>query len=417
MAGWMPASRLVALAVAAVLVLGLAGCGNSGPAAHGARSGQRTLTIYADLPLRGPQFGETQAMVQAMRLVLQDRGDAAGDYSVRLRTLDDADPATGRWSPVRCAADARLVARDLSAVGVIGTYDSGCTRVELPILNRAGVAMISPVNTYTGLTQPYQPGEPGRYRPSGHRTFVRVSPPDALQGGAAVALARALDVHQLYIVNDGRPYGQGLVSAALASAAASGLDIQRSQLVQGPAGRGATVAEDRRLWLAIERSGADAVFYAGDMDDAPGGFWRARPAVLREVRIIAPDALFRDAFLQSTGTAAEGTYVLFGSVPADRLSDQGKAFASEYASRYGQPGTYTLYAAESAGVLLDAIGRSDGHRRSVVHELLGTRFYDGLLGRWSFDANGDTTLRRFTDLVVDGGRFRFDRVLDLSDEG
>jgi branched-chain amino acid transport system substrate-binding protein len=52
-----------------------------------------------------------------------------------------------------------------------------------------------------------------------------------------------------------------------------------------------------------------------------------------------------------------------------------------------------------------------------VKELLGTRFYDGLLGRWSFDANGDTTLRRFTDLVVDGGRFRFDRVLDLSDEG
>jgi branched-chain amino acid transport system substrate-binding protein len=417
MAGWMPALRLAALAVAAVLVLALAGCGDSGPAAHGARAGQRTLTVYADLPLRGPQFGETQAMVQAIRLVLHDRGDAAGDYNVRLRTLDDADPATGRWSPARCAADARLVARDLSAVGVIGTYDSGCTRVELPILNRAGVAMISPVNSYTGLTQPYQPGEPGRYRPSGRRTFVRVSPPDALQGGAAVALARALDVHELFIVSDGRPYGQGLVNAALAAATANGLSIQRAEILPGPTGHGATAAEDRRLWLAVERSGADAVFYAGDMDDGPGGFWRARPGVLRTVRIIAPDALFRDAFLQSAGTAAEGTYVLFGSVPADRLSDQGKAFASEYASRYGQPGTYTLYAAESAGVLFDAIGRSDGRRRSVVQELLGTRFYDGLLGRWSFDANGDTTLRRFTDLVVDGGRFRFDRVLDLSDEG
>ena len=51
----------------------------------------------------------------------------------------------------------------------IGTYNSGAAKIAMPILNRAGLLMISPANTWPGLTKPGKgdPGEPEIYRPSG----------------------------------------------------------------------------------------------------------------------------------------------------------------------------------------------------------------------------------------------------------
>jgi hypothetical protein len=64
-------------------------------------------------------------------------------------------------------------------------------------------------------------------------------------------------------------------------------------------------------------------------------------------------------------------------------------------------------------VLLEAIARSDGTAPSVRDEVLRTRFFDGLLGRWSFDAQGDITPAHYASIRIDGGRFRFDRALEL----
>ena len=51
-----------------------------------------------------------------------------------------------------------------------------------------------------------------------------------------------------------------------------------------------------------------------------------------------------------------------------------------------------LYAPEGAQateVLLDAIGRSDGTRMSVIRELFATKVRNGVLGTFSFDRFGD----------------------------
>jgi ABC-type branched-subunit amino acid transport system substrate-binding protein len=105
--------------------------------------------------------------------------------------------------------------------------------------------------------------------------------------------------------------------------------------------------------------------------------------------------------------------VLFPAIPADHVSGRGADFVSAYTARYGAPGLYTVYAAEAATAIVDAIARSNGTRAGVLRELRrGPR--DGLLGRYAFDAAGDTTLRRYAALVVDQERFRFERVVDVS---
>jgi branched-chain amino acid transport system substrate-binding protein len=383
----------------------------------------RVLTIYSDLPMRGPQLNETQAMVQAIRLVLGDDQDSVGDFRIRYVERDDSTAQSGRWDPATCRANARSYARDRSAVAVIGTFDSGCTEIELPILNRAGLVLVSPVNTATGLTLAAGPGEPDRYYPTGRRTLLRLAPPDLLQADAAVALARADGRHRLFVVSDGRPWGQAIADRAQRIAEAAGLPVvQRVRSVPHlPRAVPCAVRKgDRQLWRAIHASGADAVLFAGTMADDPVGFVCAERPTLGDaadsIHVIGTSRLYQDGFVVGAGTAADGVSVLFGALPTDRLAGKGSSFADEYSRRFGPPRTYTASAAEAAGVLLAAIGRSDGSRASVADEVMNTRFYNGLLGRWSVQPNGDITLRRFGVFTVGGGRFQFDRVLDVSSQ-
>jgi branched-chain amino acid transport system substrate-binding protein len=402
---------------AALVALAAAGCGDSGsPTRRATTPAPERLHIYSDLPMRPPQQPETQAMVDAVRQVIEDRQDAAGDYAVKFIERDDSDATTGLSDAAICAANARQIAGDALAVGVIGTYDTACTRAELPILNRAGIVLIAPVNQYPGFTEPTAPGEPDRYDPSGHPSFARIAPRSSLVPDAAVALAQALDVKQLAVVYANRPSQEALAQSVEGAAGAADISVA-IHARDVPTSSDALIQRDRGLWRTIAAEKADAVLFLGTLDDAPADFWRTRAAVLGDsagdVRLIAPPALYDQRFLDDAGIAADGTRVLYGFLPPESLSGKGADFVSEYTRRYGQPLTYTAYAAEAASVLLEAIARSDGTAPSVRDEVLRTRFFDGILGRWSFDANGDITPAHYASIRIDGGRFRFDRALEL----
>jgi ABC-type branched-subunit amino acid transport system substrate-binding protein len=106
---------------------------------------------------------------------------------------------------------------------------------------------------------------------------------------------------------------------------------------------------------------------------------------------------------------------LVPAIPPAQLTGEGADFVAAFTDQHGRPQAYTAYAAEAAGVLLDAIARSDGTRASVLQQVRRAGPREGLLGRYRFDAAGDATLRRYAVLVVDDGRFRFDRVVDVSE--
>src|SRR5581483_5630356 len=103
-------------------------------------------------------------------------------------------------------------------IGVIGTFNSGAAEIIVPILNRAPngpVAMISPANTYVGLTHSgpgTSAGEPNKYYPSGKRNYARVVAADDFQGAADATLAKQQGVKSLYILNDKEAYGLGVAT-------------------------------------------------------------------------------------------------------------------------------------------------------------------------------------------------------------
>jgi len=92
-----------------------------------------------------------------------------------------------------------IAVADKDTIAYIGTLNSGAAKVSIPILNAANLVMVSPANTYVGLTHAgpgTAAGEPGKYYPTGKRNYARVVAADDFQGAADATLAKQLKLSE-----------------------------------------------------------------------------------------------------------------------------------------------------------------------------------------------------------------------------
>lgn len=127
----------------------------------------------------------------------------------------------------------------------------------------------------------------------------------------------------------------------------------------------------------------------------------------RNVKLIGSDGIYKQAFVNAAGDAAEGTYVTFPGVPPFK-TPQARALSGIRHTRLGYETVRESYASnryEATRVVLQAIERAGQSDRSKVRdEAFELRSFAGILGTWSFDENGDTTLRDIPGLRIKGGR-------------
>ena len=96
-------------------------------------------------------------IVNGIKLAFHDIGykldvtDPATDekrtFTIEYLDLDDATAAAGQWTIEQEITNANLARNDPDVMAYIGTYTSGAAKVSMPILNRAGIFMVSPANT------------------------------------------------------------------------------------------------------------------------------------------------------------------------------------------------------------------------------------------------------------------------------
>ena len=372
------------------------------------------FVVVSTLPFQGVLKSETIQMSQAIRLVLEQAGYRAGPYTVGYQACDDSTTQAGASVDERCAANGRAFARTPSVIGVIGPLYSSCAASLLPVVNRmthGALGVISPSNTYVGLTHAgagAAPGDPARYYPSGRRDYVRVAVSDDAQGAANAMLAKRLGARRVYVVDDGSLYGTGLAAIFRRAAAASGLTLAGRRSWDPQAERYA------RLARTIERADPDAVFLAGTLANNGARLVRdlrarlGRPVTLLGSEGMGPPA----ALVQRAGRAAEGVTLTKPDIPRAALAPAGRRVNDAIRERTGKDSCcYTMHAAQAAEVLLAAIAGSDGTRASVTARLLRTRVHGGLFGSFSFDRNGDTTLRRIFAYRIRQGQLAFTAVI------
>ena len=411
---------LAVLGVAAALLL-VVGCGGGAGGGGGGEEEGPTAKIVSDLPMQGANRAQTTTMVNAIKLALEQRDYKAGDINIDYEVLDDATAQAGQWDAAKCAENAQSAAQDEEIIGWIGPFNSGCAAVEIPILNEAGLGMISPANTYIGLTKPGgEPDEPEKYYPTGERNYARVIVADDKQGKAGVALMLDEGFESVYILDDKETYGKGLADQFQQAAEDQGIDVVGREGIDGSA------PNYRSLMNKIAEADPDAIYFGGIIENNAAQLIKDKVGAGMsndEVAFIGPDGIFVDELLTQAGDAAEGIYVTFGGLPQSELSEEGQKFVQTYEETYDdaiQP--YTAYAYEAANVMLDAIEKASKEaggevpdREAVVQQIFATEDYQGALGTWSFDEDGDTTLTELSVQTVEGGEFKLDSVLDVSE--
>jgi branched-chain amino acid transport system substrate-binding protein len=366
-------------------------------------SGDADLLVVSDLALQGGIRENAPQVEQAIAFVLREHGFRAGRFRLAYQSCDDSIASTGLFDEAKCRANARAYARNQDVVAVVGTLNTPCTIAALPELNTApggGVAMISPFNSFQGLTRagPGVPSElPASLYPTGRRNYVRVFPTDDLQGAALALHARERGGERVFVLDDGEPDFGALLATNFETAAR-----RLGLTVAGRSSWDPRAASYEELADRVAASRATAVFVGGLLDTNAARVIRdLRERLPRRVDILA-NGVPIPLLVQRAGPAAFGTYVSFTGIVTSTLPRAGARFVERFSRT--QAGVAVeptaVYAAQATEVLLDAIGRSDGTRASVVDELFRTRVRNGLLGSFSFDGNGDISESPVTILQV-----------------
>jgi branched-chain amino acid transport system substrate-binding protein len=396
--------KIVALLVVAVLMI--TACGKGAPTA-------KIIKIYASWPMQGAMIPEGTAMLNAAKLALEQVNNQAGGYKLELVFLDDASPTTGSWDGTIEAENAQKCVNDPQCMVYFGTYNSGAAKISIPINNKAGIAQITPANTYPGLTRAVpgvtSEGEPGIYYPTGTRNYFRTHGSDDLQGAAGAAWAKCMGFTKVYILDDRQLYGKGIADAFEKRAEELGLEVLGHDGIE-------SVDIDFRALLTKVKATSPQLVYAGVLVDSGG------PQIAQQMdalgmfdagmKLMSEDAMYSDAVFQAVDPAIlDGNlFTTFPGVLPDQLpTDVGKKFYADFKAKYGSdPLGWASYAYNSTLVIIDSINRAaTKDRAGILKAMTETKNFSGITGPLTFDANGDPTTYVMSGFVIKAGKYTY----------
>ena len=124
--------------------------------------------------------------------------------------IKDHTGSDGSHAPDIAAADMTAFVADTDVVGVVGPFNSGSAKAQIPVSNEAGLFQCSPSNTNPTLTI----GEDGKTLRAANPdkiNYVRLCSNDNFQGAALAKYAyTTLGLRSALVIDDTETYGKGL---------------------------------------------------------------------------------------------------------------------------------------------------------------------------------------------------------------
>jgi len=385
---------VVALVIGLIMLLWLSGGVNA--FGSGGKGDSGVIRIYSSVPMN-----ELASIVHGAQMAFEEANYQAGGFKLDFVPLNDAPTINGHWDAGVELDNARRAVEDPDAMAYIGTYNSGAAKVSIPVLNRVHMAMISPGNTYPGLTQSgtgSAAGEPWIYYPLGIRNYFRVVPSDNLQGAAAAAYAKQIGVKSVYVLDDTELYGHGIAVIFALTAKDLGLKV-----LGGPESIDVHASSYTDLAQKITKLNPDLVYFGGVTDNHPALVFRDLRAAGYGGGFMGADGITGDDFIKAIGPDAStsGGPILstLPGLPASKLTGDGAVWYQQYDSRFHSDNNvdFAPFGYEAAKVVISAINRVHTKDREAIRAAMATTTSDDLapphiLGKWSFDQNGDTSL-------------------------
>lgn len=381
----------VALALILMMVVGIGVIANRQPV---------TVKIAVSLPMWIEWY--SQATKNTIELALQESNYRAGDRIVEVVYVDTSDPNDPDTVTSERAA-LEIALKDESIVAVWGSTNSAEAKNTIPYLNQVPITLMSAVATWPGLTKPgYAPGEPLIHYPSGRRNFFRVVPTDEIQGKVAARWIHQQGFRKIYIIRHNSIYSEGLAGILESHAVDFNLQIVGNELVEPSQ---MSEADFKALVGRVKEAAPSIVYYPGHLDKT----FLVIEALRREMPdlvVLGGDGLTLETLPADT-TLLEGVYATNVIPPIAKL-ESAAPLLKAYREAYGEPPPQNpdmiLPAYESFRVLLKAIAIADSPTRiGVLRAMSELDTYNGAMGEWKFDVNGDTTLETINLLQLKHG--------------
>jgi len=404
----------------AAFAVGMTACGDDDDdgGGGGEGGGGETVNVYSSLPLQGASRPQTTAMVEGIRLALQQNKGKAGDLTVKYTSLDDSTAQAGTWTPEATSANARRVAQDDAAVAYIGEFNSGASAISIPLLNEVPIAQISPANTAVGLTSDEpgaDEGEPEKYYPTGTRHYLRIVPKDTVQGAALATLMNEDGCGNVYILNDKEVYGAGLSRNIESSAQEQGLEVLANEGIDPKA------PNFRSQAATMQSEGAECFVFSGITANGAVQLYKDVAAALPNAQLYGPDGVAESGFSDPAeggipADVANRVKVTVATLAPDEYPPEGQKFFEDFEAEYGEPNPdpYAIYGYEAMRLVLDTceqLGPDCTDRQAMIDALFQTKGRESVLGTYDIDENGDTTLTDYGVYTIKGGELQFDQTI------
>jgi branched-chain amino acid transport system substrate-binding protein len=400
--------------------LGMTACGDDDDDDSGdsggssSEGGGTTVDVYSSLPLQGASRPQTTAMVEGIKLALEQAGGKAGETTVKYTSLDDSTAQAGTWTPEATSANARKVAQDDAAVAYIGEFNSGASAISIPILNEVPIAQISPANTAVGLTTDEpgaDEGEPDKYYPTGTRHYLRIVPKDTIQGAALATVMKKDGCTSAYILNDKEVYGAGLANNIEIAAKEQDLEIAGNEGIDPKA------PNFRSQASTIKSSGADCFVFSGITANGAVQLYKDVSAAVPDAKLYGPDGVAESGFADPKeggipADVANKVKVTVATLSPDEYPAEGQKFFDDYEAKYGEanPDPYAIYGYEAMKLVLDTceqLGPDCSDKQAMIDALFNTKGRESVLGTYDIDENGDTTLTDYGVYTIKDGELIF----------
>jgi len=353
------------------------------PATSWAQKGKIKIAVQA--PLSGEQAALGEHIKLGAQLAVEESVKAfkALGYDLVLVPQDDqAKPEVG-------VANARNMVADPEVLVIVGHFNSGVALPASEVYKDAMLAMISPANTATEITD------------RGYPNVNRVCGRDDVQGpvGARFA-AQELKAKSVYIIHDKTLYGQGVADNFRNEAKKLGINVLGFEGTEERANFSPMINPLKAMKPAL-------VYF--------GGIYHQGGLLLKQLRekgvtakFMGPDGLDSAEMAKIAGSSVVGSYYTSVAGPPDAYPETA-AFAKKYKQRFGKDieafGLYgydaTLVGIKAMEGWIKANGGKKPTRTEVSTAVRNIKGFKGVTGPIEFDSKGDPVKAKYFVLQFD----------------
>jgi branched-chain amino acid transport system substrate-binding protein len=353
----------------------------------------RTYTIYASAPV---QYEIGSFPINGAQLAFEEAQSEPRNYTLKFVSLDDSS-TNGDWDETRLRDNLKTAIQDPTTIAFFGPILSTAAKIAIPILNTEEIPMISPTNSWPGLTKlGFSIDEPGRYYPTQKRNYIRFSTTDELELTNAASWAKSLGFKTVSITGD-KSLDPATTLFFSKRAEELGIKVNSRSFLEDN-----TTAEVSKQ---IVKEAPDLVYHLGANSTLFTKFIRDLRRAGYRGNVMVSDSVLSQQLFDAATPEMEGVYVTSVNIPITKLANvQSERFIDAYKERFkNTPDTSAGMAYESMRILIDAIDKSDRSRDGVIKQLFETHDFPTMFGPVTIDSNGDNISGNIGGSIIRNG--------------